>query len=468
VEIVPPDDAGARAAEAAWALVAEGSLDAARIASLFDTAGLATESAPWHAEAARRAHAEGRHAEVVAHIGGVIDGALEPEEHASLHLLAVGVLEARGDLAGSLDAAQRAFARAPARSEPWFRGAAAMIVNAWRLGRHDALQGAAAALDAALRAEAGDARVFGLSSAVLPLLRAGQVALAGMVLARMESVPAEERPRDGEARLHAARALRAGFEGDPWRFREDSEAAARGYRRLDEARLAMIHETNAAFGATQLGQGEHASALLRAVRDEATGLGLLRAVAVATHNLGPARLLCGDVEGALAAERDAVVMADVLGDPALGAMSRAYLARITLWAGDPRESLRLADEALTGMGANPGGRVFVWATRARARLTQDDPVGAAEDLRRADETLALLGAVEEGESELRLARAELASARGEPKADARWDEARAWLGTRAARLPEALREGFLAHVPEHAAIARGPHRPWRDTLRALP
>jgi hypothetical protein len=73
-----------------------------------------------------------------------------------------------------------------------------------------------------------------------------------------------------------------------------------------------------------------------------------------------------------------------------------------------------------------------------------------------------------GESELRLARAELASARGEPKADARWDEARAWLGTRAARLPEALREGFLAHVPEHAAIARGPHRPWRDTLRALP
>jgi hypothetical protein len=140
----------------------------------------------------------------------------------------------------------------------------------------------------------------------------------------------------------------------------------------------MIHETNAAFGATQLGQGEHASALLRAVRDEATGLGLLRAVAVATHNLGPARLLCGDVEGALAAERDAVVMADVLGDPALGAMSRAYLARITLWAGDPRESLRLADEALTGMGANPGGRVFVWATRARARLTQDDPVGAAE------------------------------------------------------------------------------------------
>jgi hypothetical protein len=172
---------------------------------------------------------------------------------------------------------------------------------------------------------------------VLPLLRAGQVALAGMVLARMESVPAEERPRDGEARLHAARALRAGFEGDPWRFREDSEAAARGYRRLDEARLAMIHETNAAFGATQLGQGEHASALLRAVRDEATGLGLLRAVAVATHNLGPARLLCGDVEGALAAERDAVVMADVLGDPRAGrhvaGLPRAHHA---LGGGPPR------------------------------------------------------------------------------------------------------------------------------------
>jgi tetratricopeptide (TPR) repeat protein len=437
-------------------LIDAGSVDVARIAAHLDGAGDHREAAPWHAEVARRHWLAERGAEALDASDRALRGGLDDDERASVWMLRVEVLDALGDVPRAHEAAREALRAAPAGEPVWFRAAAAVVVTAMRLGEADHLRAVAKALDEALRRPLDDGCALGLAPAVLALLRAGQYALADAIIARLDEVPTESAPPDLGARVAAARALRATFRGDPQSFLVESERAAAAYARLGEQRLALLHRNNAGFARVSLGDGEGARVTLDAVRAEARALGFARAATVALHNLGPALLLCGDVENARAVETAALDEAEALGDAQLAAMARLYLARVELAAQRPDDATAHVDAALQALAQNPGARVLGLALRARARITLGRLDLARHDIDVAAGTLAVLGTVEEGDAELHLAAAELASATHATDAPARWDEARARLLARAERVDAAGRLRFLYGVPDHAATLGSP------------
>src|SRR5581483_1571295 len=92
---------------------------------------------------------------------------------------------------------------------------------------------------------------------------------------------------------------------------------------------------------------------LAEMADAAARTGDPRNAAVTLAGQGMLRVMSGDVDGALAALREANGAAAAIGDPALTASVRACLVLALHFAGEEREALALADRTLADMPPDP-------------------------------------------------------------------------------------------------------------------
>jgi hypothetical protein len=161
---------------------------------------------------------------------------------------------------------------------------------------------------------------------------------------------------------------------------------------------------------------------------------------------------CGRLDEARALEQRAVEAFRRQGDPRLEGAARTYLAKAALLSGDPETSEREARTAASMLEVAPQLRAPAVAVLARALLDLARVDEALVAAREAATAVDALGAIDEGESLVRLAFVEALAAAGEA------DElavalrvARDRLLARAGRIRDpAWRERFLSRVPDNA------------------
>jgi tetratricopeptide (TPR) repeat protein len=236
------------------------------------------------------------------------------------------------------------------------------------------------------------------------------------------------------------RAQLAGARGDLAQRRRAYEEAVRGYDQAGDARRAAAAETNLADVYNRVGAYGEAERALRDAVEKCRRVGNRIFEGYALANLGYALTMQRRPDEALSVLRDALALAEQIGETRLGMSVRLYRVR-ALAAVDSAEALRearlVADEAeRSGLD---GLRVLALAAAATAALALDD--ASAIDL--SSEAMAgrdRLGSLEEGEAELFVTHARALRAAG------REEEARACIARGRARLEEVA---ALITDPEH-------------------
>ncbi|WP_437829883.1 serine/threonine-protein kinase [Sorangium sp. So ce1153] len=364
----------------------------------------------------------------------------------------------RGDLALAEERGTEAARHLARGSAPWFAAIAQGVAAASKLGGFDRVERWMSEAIAAPALEGAEsARSTCLCAGAATLAFAGRPAVVEALIAAVERALRDGAPTGAGAGaevvagLHQARAFRAMSGGDPGACVTGLEAALAAFEQVGDRRNACITRANLGYSYGELGDFGGAEAALRSVLEAADRMGLHEVAAAAQASLGQVLAYRGRLAEARAVEEAALASSQRLGDPRAEVVSRSYLAKIALLAGDFGAAEREARLAEALESASPL-RVAATAIRARALLGLGR---AREALAAAGEALAALeslGGLEEGESMIRLVHAEAFSAVGDAKrAAAAIAAARDKLLDRAAsvRDPE-WRRRFLSHVPDNA------------------
>ncbi len=440
----------------AW-LEREGKGDAMALAEHFERGGDRARAAVWYARAAVLA-LEGDDLAAVIDRGG---RARSSGAHgADLGAACVAEAEAhlwRGELARAEERAAEAASLLPPGSGAWLRALTHAVGAAGKQGaadRVDALIAAASA--AAPAADALGAMVLCLSACATELAFSGRLAAAGALIAQAAAAAGDPPRVDPQALgyLHQARACRALGAGDPGASLGSFEAALEAFELAGDRRNACTARCNLGFLFVELGGFGRAEEVLRAALADAERMGIHESTATVLQNLGHALAHTGRLDEARRAEEQAVELLRGHGSARLLGGARTYLGLIALRAGDLPAAEREARAAAEILRVAPPLRAEAVAVLSRALLRQGR---AADALAAAEEAHAVLdaagGALEEGESIVRLVYAEALAAAGRPDDAARaLAAAKGSLLARAARISDpAWRERFLTLVPDNAA-----------------
>ncbi|WP_437319131.1 protein kinase domain-containing protein [Sorangium sp. So ce385] len=396
-------------------LEGEGKGDAAELAEHFERGAEPGRAAAWYRRAAEQSLrgndllAAIRHAE-----RGLACGAAGAEA-GGLLLVEAEARVWRGDFAVAEQRALEAAALFEPGSPSWYSAATEVVMAAGKQGALDRVESwVATARGASPGAGALTRRDICLVEGALWLVFGGRYAAADGIIAALERSGDEGRALDVEvlARLYEARAIRAMTSGDPGACLEGIEAALAVFERSGDRRNACSLRVNLGAITMELGDCEGAEAALRAALRAAEQMELTDLAAFARSNLGNVMIARGDLDEARRVEAEAIATFQRLGDPRAEGVARAYLAKAALLGGDLAAAEAEARAAAELLQSAPPLRAAAWALSARVLLRKG----------RADEALALsgealsllesLGAVEEGESLIRLVRAEALFASG--------------------------------------------------------
>ncbi|WP_437612663.1 protein kinase [Sorangium sp. So ce834] len=396
-------------------LEGEGKGDAAELAEHFERGAEPGRAAAWYRRAAEQSLrgndllAAIRHAE-----RGLACGAAGAEA-GGLLLVEAEARVWRGDFAVAEQRALEAAALFEPGSPPWYSAATEVVLAAGKQGALDRVESWVATARGASPGEGAlTRRDICLVEGALWLVFGGRYAAADGIIAALERSGDEGRALDVEvlARLYEARAIRAMTSGDPGACLEGIEAALAVFERSGDRRNACSLRVNLGAITMELGDYEGAEAALRAAMRAAEQMELTDLAAFARSNLGNVMIARGDLDEARRVEAEAIATFQRLGDPRAEGVARAYLAKAALLGGDLAGAEAEARAAAELLQSAPPLRAAAWALSARVLLRKG----------RADEALALsgealsllesLGAVEEGESLIRLVRAEALFASG--------------------------------------------------------
>ncbi|WP_437648894.1 protein kinase domain-containing protein [Sorangium sp. So ce362] len=396
-------------------LEGEGKGDAAELAEHFERGAEPGRAAAWYRRAAEQALrgndllAAIRHAErgrACGAAGAEAGGLLLVESEARVW---------RGDFALAEQRALEAITLFEPGSPSWYSAVTDVVMSAGKQGALDRVESwVATARGASPREGALTRRDISLVEGALWLVFGGRYAAADGIIAALERSEGEGRALDVEvlARLYEARAIRAMTSGDPGACLEGIEAALAVFERSGDRRNACSLRVNLGAITMELGDYEGAEVALRAALRAAEQMELTDLAAFARSNLGNVMIARGDLDEARRVEAEAIATFQRLGDPRAEGVARAYLAKAALLGGDLAAAEAEARAAAELLQSAPPLRAAAWALSARVLLRRG----------RADEALALsgealsllesLGAVEEGESLIRLVRAEALFASG--------------------------------------------------------
>jgi tetratricopeptide (TPR) repeat protein len=202
----------------------------------------------------------------------------------------------------------------------------------------------------------------------------------------------------------------------------------------------------------ELGAFEEAERSLKGTLATSDRMGLGPTIPLAMQYLGHALAWQGRLDEALAIETEALAMSAARRNDRLVGGGHIYLARIRALAGDPSGALREARAAADLLAPYPPLRARALALLSLTHRALGAPAEALAAAREALSVLDPLGAMDEGESLIRLAHAEALMACGHAaEARAALETARDRVLARAALIEEApYRRSFLERVPDNA------------------
>ncbi|AKF07396.1 Adenylate cyclase [Sandaracinus amylolyticus] len=396
--------------------------------------------------------------------GGDFEGAVEHARRAlalgaaervgSIAMIEVEALAWSGRFAELHDAARAVMSGAPPGSPLWSRAASALLFAGSALPIARAAEIIGQIITAELPDDARSVQVRAHAIAAIVLYRAGQIAIADPILARLARIDDPERDPGTLAWIELVRVYRARFgDGDPAAARAHAERAARHAERAGDAGALGLARIDVAYSSLGLGLVDEALDAARLAVDagETHGAGFL--VAYARGVLGLALARRGRLAEARAELEGCIVRADAAGDGVNQGFARNLLATVALAEGDAQRARRLADEALAAP-IPPTTRAYAAATASSAALACGDVDAACNLADDAWRSLALTGAPEIAHGVIARARITALVARGDhDAARAALTEARARLATRAARIDDPHWRAAFDALPEHAWLS---------------
>ncbi|MFO0586480.1 MAG: protein kinase [Polyangiaceae bacterium] len=371
-------------------------------------------------------------------------------ESGKLLLLEAEVRRWRGEFAEAERCAHEAMRRLPEGSEAWFKAGAEGILASGRLGRIDAMVEVAERLCACdAFGQDTDGKVHSLGRTVSQLVSAGRYDLADRIFARIDGAPPATDPAV-IARVADARARRVIILGDLGGFLRLKEVALESALTAGDVRYATNARVSVGFAWLELGAYANAERALAAALESAARLGLSGVIPAAKQNLGVALAMLGRAEEARAVEEEAIAAFAAQAHRRMESVSRVYLSSMLARTGDLASAEREARLAVETAPAPPL-RAHALAALSQILLSRGRRDVAFTFAAEAKAILDQLGAIEEGESLVRLAHAEAALETGQKDAHEAAADAREHLLARAAKIADpALRRSFLENVPENA------------------
>ncbi|WP_437820930.1 serine/threonine-protein kinase [Sorangium sp. So ce1078] len=435
-----------------------GECDAALLAEHFERGGHPGWAAVWYQRAAEQAL---RGNDLVATLDlaerGVRCGATG-ELLGALRLVQAEAHVWRGEFARGEQRGVEAAEQLRPGSAAWFRAVQQAAIPAGKLGNYHRVARWAEQASGERPAEGAEsARLMCLAECAGFVAFGGDYGGAHALLDEIDRAMAALRAPDPEllGRMCYARSVRLLASGSLGACLETTHVSLEAFERAGDRRNACVARSNLGFFYAELGDFERAEEALRAAMTEAQRMGLHDPAMLALGNLGHVLAHRGRLSEAERALRQAIEEEERQGDPRAVGTSRTYLAEAALLAGDPDRAEREARAAAAALDAVPPLRAAALAALAQALLGLGRP---GEALAAAGEAMALLeslGAVEEGESLVRLAYAESLAANGKlAEAAAAISAARERLLARAASVggPE-FRDHFMARRENARTLA---------------
>lgn len=445
-------------ARAAQHLAAQPEPDAEEVAAHLERAGALADAGAWYWRAVKAASRRGDPAAVLSCSERALALGSAEEARCELHLARSEAYEALGNIEAQARELELAADHATAELER-ARVAIDSAVARWRLG--DAREARALARDGvAMARRAGDRETLALALGRFAVIQtyAGALDEAEVALAEAEPLAQAQGPL---LAAHAAswRAQLANARGDHGERRRAYRDAVRLYDSVGDVRRAAGAELNLADAANRVGAYAEAERALQAAVEKCARVGNALWQGYASLNLAYSALQLGREEEARAALEQAAALAERTGEARLAIFARIYGARAVL-AREPEEAARAAMLAAVEAGERQlaSVRVLALTVASEAHLAAGDVERA---LTTSAEALALrdeLGAVEEDEAEVFLARARALEAAGR-KVDAQAVRARGRERIRALaeRIADAeLRSRFVEDVPAHRELRAAP------------
>ncbi|WP_437291772.1 protein kinase domain-containing protein [Sorangium sp. So ce406] len=435
-----------------------GEADAALLAEHFERGGDPGWAAVWYQRAAEQALLGN---DLVATLDlaerGVRCGAAG-ELLGALRLVQAEAHAWRGEFARGEQRGVEAADHLPPGSASWFRAVQQAALAAGKLGNYDRVARWADAASGEPPAEgAASARLVCLVECANFVAFGGDYAAANALLEELDGAADDRSALDPEllGRVCNARSVQLMASGRLDACLETTRTSLEAFERAGDRRNACVARSNLGFFHAELGDLERAEQALRAAMAEAQRMGLHDPAMLALANLGHVLAHRGELAAAERALRQAIEEEERQGDPRAVGTSRTYLAEAHVLAGELERAEREARAAAAALDAVPPLRAAALAVLAQALLGQGR---AGEALVAAGEAMSLLealGAVEEGESLVRLAHAESLAANGDlAGARAAISAARDRLLARAAMVGgPASRELFLARRENARTLA---------------
>jgi serine/threonine protein kinase/tetratricopeptide (TPR) repeat protein len=436
-------------------LVAAGERDVNVIAQHFEVGGDHEKAIIYLKRAAEAALEASDFTGALSRVKRAIDCGAAADLLGALELLAGEAHVWQGKPAEAVEHLERAAALLPQGSVLWYRSAAEMIASITRLGQADKIEPWVERVATAVPlVGAMNAQLVCLARAAENTVVVAKYKLADALSKQIGELVANAKDIEplALARVHRFRARRALNLGDPGAYVDGLLLAQRAFEGAGDVRNATNERMNLGFAYAELGAYEKAEEALREAYGGAKKMGLRTVMAWAENNLGNVLGLLGRYEEAKEIESRAITAGVAQGDPRLEGNSRIYLSAILYRAGDRDGALLEARRAVHLLGSIPSLRALALASEARAALALDRPLEAQLPAKEAMDQLEELGALEEGESLVRLAYAESLFASGQSeRAITALSRARDRLYIRAARIVDAeFRSSFVSAVPENA------------------
>ncbi len=437
-----------------------------------DTVG----AARWFMRAGEQALEGNDFAAALEHAERAAQVTADPDVLGPLRLLQAEAHRWRGELARAEARGEEAAGLTEAGSALWFRAVAEIVAAAGRLGRYeDVALWTERALAAPARGAAvgvADAKVLFLSRAAVHLGYAHREDLEGKLLAEVDALLGGDdgggsvghRPRPAgvraggdlrtAARVHQIRALFGLRAGDSGRYVREHALALAAFEEAGDERSACLELVSLGSGYADLGAYAEAEAALERALSGAERMGLRHIAPWALQNLGNVRARLGRKAEARPCLDRALEAGVAQRDARLSGGSRIYLSRVAEEEGRFEDAEREAREGAEALAGVPAMRAGAMAARARALVGLGRIEEALGEARAAMGVLDELGVGKMGEMEafVRVALVEALAASGRAgEARAAVELARERLAARAALIGDAaLRESFLARVPDHA------------------
>ncbi|HEX2574066.1 MAG TPA: protein kinase [Polyangia bacterium] len=370
----------------------------------------------------------------------------------------------RADFAASLREGAEALGWLPRGSPDWFRAMALALEAAYMSGDVSRLPGLVAEFGGASAEDelAWHWQLHGQATAVVALVRAGQVTAAAPLARELEGLLAERAgmPAGTAGRVHEALGRYLDGLGEPSRARAAFERASAAYQAVGDERAALAARLLSATVLLWMGGQADAEAEISACMEAAERLGLLLLQGWAQSYLLEALGRRGAYEEIR--ERWEVFMSPVqtFGNPQFLAQAKVSLSRSLLLSGQAEAAEQEARAALELCGEPSPWRCVCLTALAQVLVERGQAAEALAWAREAMAFIELHGGCTKGiEAELRLVHAEALAATGDMAgARAAIGAARARLHARAETIEEdAWRRAFLEDVRAHVrtlALAR--------------